>query len=176
MLQVKVPIIFFGTPVFSARRDGRYTYIFYFFAHVDIFGSSVTITIWLCLLLNQSSAPVLIIHTISHPFISQAPNLTFCWRYCFQTMRFFCQSRQYLQYNTLNSNRQKAKKIRKGRAKTGPTFLNFSKLGNDRKWDRVTSTHQTRQCFLISFCHGSRRARRSVGGWTTCTLLSDGSM
>jgi hypothetical protein len=24
MLQVKVPIIFFGTPVFSARRDGRY--------------------------------------------------------------------------------------------------------------------------------------------------------
>ena len=23
MLQVKVPIIFFGTPVFSARRDGR---------------------------------------------------------------------------------------------------------------------------------------------------------
>jgi hypothetical protein len=25
MLQVKVPIIFFGTLVFSARRDGRYT-------------------------------------------------------------------------------------------------------------------------------------------------------
>jgi len=24
MLQVKVPLIFFGTPVFSARRDGRY--------------------------------------------------------------------------------------------------------------------------------------------------------
>jgi hypothetical protein len=24
MLQVKVPITFFGTPVFSARRDGRY--------------------------------------------------------------------------------------------------------------------------------------------------------
>jgi hypothetical protein len=24
MLQAKVPIIFFGTPVFSARRDGRY--------------------------------------------------------------------------------------------------------------------------------------------------------
>jgi hypothetical protein len=27
MLQVKVPIIFFGTPVFSARRDGRYSYV-----------------------------------------------------------------------------------------------------------------------------------------------------
>jgi hypothetical protein len=24
MLQVKVPIIFFGTPVFSARKDRRY--------------------------------------------------------------------------------------------------------------------------------------------------------
>jgi len=24
MLEVKVPIVFFGTPVFSARRGGRY--------------------------------------------------------------------------------------------------------------------------------------------------------
>jgi hypothetical protein len=28
MLQVKVPIIFFGKPVFSARTDGRYDFYF----------------------------------------------------------------------------------------------------------------------------------------------------
>jgi hypothetical protein len=27
ILEVKVPIIFFGIPVFSARRDGRYLFI-----------------------------------------------------------------------------------------------------------------------------------------------------
>jgi hypothetical protein len=27
MFEIKVPIIFFGTPVFPARRDGRYNYI-----------------------------------------------------------------------------------------------------------------------------------------------------
>jgi hypothetical protein len=26
IFEVKVPIIFFGTPVFSARRDGRYSF------------------------------------------------------------------------------------------------------------------------------------------------------
>jgi hypothetical protein len=37
MLKVKVPIIFFGTPVFSVRRDGRYTDV----AETKIIGSKL---------------------------------------------------------------------------------------------------------------------------------------